>query len=249
MCAAASAALAAPEVPLLGEPRLDLLCLEVRPAGGYAQFFPELLVELACSYKDQLGGPVFHEQDPGEIVCTDSTGKVLKVHRVTSESRGWYHVRHGDDCRISLAMQIPSPGAEWVRLKGSLLCGFADDLVELPAVVLPLKEEAAEEISLPGSAKEKITLSLTSLKHAWKLQVEGKPGFYFESFSVKDDCGVTVPRVLHGKSSGRSSERCSWGLQYLVPDQARSLQVAVSYWRTCVVRRVPVDVKIRLGGI
>lgn len=247
VCSAVHPAVASTNVPLLREAALNLSYLGLLVEDPFEKVIPQVLLGLLCTYEDQLGGPVFYEEAPKELVCTDSTGKELKVYRVSADADRAFGVGHGDPVCFAVAVQRPDPGAEWVRLRGFLLCAFADDLVELPAVVLPLPEEEAQvELPLEKPRKDMVTLTLKKSFKLWTLKVKGKSDFYFNSFNVRDENGLPL-KGRPGLSS-RGREVRMWRKDYRVPARSRSLRVVVSYWNKRMFRKVPVDMKIGLGG-
>lgn len=175
----------------------------------------------------------------GCLVCC------IKVyHRHATKASG---VGHGDPVWFAVAIQRPDPGAEWVRLRGFLLCAFADDLVELPAVVLPLLEEGTRvELPLEKPRKDKVALTLEKNFNRWNLKVEGRSDFYFNSMSVREENGL--PLKGRGDLNSRGRKMRMWGKDYRVSARCRSLRVVVSYWNKRMFRKVPVDMKIGLGG-
>lgn len=250
MCSAACAACAAPGIPLLRDSRLDLYSLEVWSGGPFNHFPQQLVLNFLCAYEDQLGGPVFYDQHPQDIVCTDSTGKVLQMERVVAESSNPFWIGHGDPVRISMALQVPDAAAEWIRLRGDLLCAFADGLEELPPVTLPLRPEGFKmEVPLKSPRRDKVLLSLNRREGAWSVEVAGAPDFSFAFLSIRDDSGLPVHKQAKGSGYGHTGTCRYWFHHYLVSPRARSLQVVVSYWSSYTVRKVPMDMKICLGGI
>lgn len=246
-CAAIQPVAASTDVPLLREAVLNLSFLRVLIEDSVDRVIPQLLVGLSCSYEDQLGGPVFYEEVPEALFCTDSTGKILKIYRVSADADRAFDVGHGDPVWITMAIQRPDPGAEWVHIRGFLMCAFADDLVELSPVVLPLREkEATVELPLEKPRKDKVALTLKKSYELWKLQVEGRSDFYFNSFHVRDENGQALKG--QGTLSSRGRKMRLWGRSYRVSSRSRSVRVVVSYWNKRMFRKVPVDMKIGLGG-
>lgn len=246
--AAVQPAVASTNVPLLREAALNVSFLRILMEDPVAKIIPQLLVGMLCIYEDQLGGPVFYEEAPEELACTDSTGKNLKIYRVSADATRAFGVGHGDPVWFAIAIQQPDPGAEWVRLRGFLLCAFADDLAELPAVVLPLLEEGARaEVPLERPRKDKVALTLEKRFNLWKLKVEGRSDFYFNSMNVREENGLALKG--RGGLSSRDRKTCMWVKDYRVSARSRSLRVVVSYWNKRMFRKVPVDMKIGLGGV
>lgn len=246
-CAAMQSVAASTDVPLLREAVLNLSFLRVLIEDPVDRIIPQLLVGLSCSYQDQLGCPVFYEEAPRELACTDSTGKALKVYKVSADADREFDAGHGDPVWLSMAIQRPDPGAEWVRIRGFLLCAFADDLVELPTAVLPLLEEGVKvELPLEKHRKDKVALILQKSFKFWTLKVEGGSDFYFNSLNVRDENGL--PLKGRGGWSSRGKKLRMWGKAYCVSPRSRSLRVVVSYWNKRMLRKVPVDMKICLGG-
>ena len=156
-------------------------------------------------------------------------------------------------------MRSPAPdsSAEWVRLRGSLLCAFGEETAELGPVTFFLdKEEAKIRVPLPDSSGKEVTLSLKKYPEAWGLKVEGDMDFHFRAFLVKDDKGMVLPEYAWRQgnsffpSSGRESSKSRfWETGYLVPEKIRSLKATVSYWNKVTLRQVPLDLRIGAGGM
>jgi len=247
VCAVGHSAVASMNVPLLRNAELRLSFLRILVEDPVIKVIPQLLLGMSCVYEDQLGGPVFYEEVPQELVCTDSTGKNLKVYRVSADATKAFGVGHGDPVSLSIAMQGPDPGAEWVHLRGFFLCAFADELVELPVVILPLLEDGArEELSLKRPGNDKVSLTLKKSLNGWSLRVEGRRDFYFNSMSVREENGL--PLKGRGNWNSQSRKMRMWGQDYRVSARCRSLRVVVSYWNKRMFRKVPVNMKISLGG-
>lgn len=96
-------AVLAPTAALLGHPRLELCGMDVRPALRFSLRPPVMMLRLLCRYEDQLGAPVYYEQNTEDITCTDSSGNVLKISHVCSESEKSQRPFHGDPVRICMA--------------------------------------------------------------------------------------------------------------------------------------------------
>lgn len=247
MCSAAYAGAGATDVPLLREATLKVVSLEIHPEDPFCQPFPETTLRFFCSYMDQLGGPVFYRQDPLELDCTDSFGRKLNVREVSSQSGEFFQCGHADPVQIDLTLQPLSPGAEWIRIRGFFLCAFADGLEYLPSVVLPLKEDSPRrEIPFKGPKPGKIELSLKKVSNAWEVKIAGKQEFYFHSLSIKCEDGFPVKE--DGRGTGWSGDKRSWNKRVVVPSHAQALKVDVSYWSMFMLRKIPVDVKIGVGG-
>lgn len=133
-CMAVEAGCPAPTAALLGHPRLELCGMDVRPALRFSLRPPVMMLRLLCRYEDQLGAPVYYEQNTEDITCTDSSGNVLKISHVCSESEKSQRPFHGDPVRICMRSPAPDSSAEWVRLRGSLLCAFGEETAELDPV-------------------------------------------------------------------------------------------------------------------
>ena len=97
---------------------------------------------------------------------------------------------------FSCVLQAPASSAEWVRLRGNLLCAFGEETAELGPVTFFLdKEEAKIRVPLPDSSGKEVTLSLKKYPEAWGLKVEGDMDFHFRAFLVKDDKGMAACRA------------------------------------------------------
>ena len=79
VCSAIHPAVASTNVPLLRDAALHLSFLRILVEDPVTKIIPQLLLGMSCVYEDQLGGPVFYEEAPEELVCTDSTGRSLKI--------------------------------------------------------------------------------------------------------------------------------------------------------------------------
>lgn len=76
--------------------------------------------------------------------------------------------------------------------------------------------------------------------------MEGRSDFYFNSMSVREENGL--PLKGRGDLNSRGRKMRMWGKDYRVSARCRSLRVVVSYWNKRMFRKVPVDMKIGLGG-
>ena len=164
-CMAVEAGCPAPAAALLSHPRLELRGMDVRPALRFSLRPPVMMLKLLCRYEDQLGAPVYYEQNPEDVTCTDSNGNVLKISHICSESEKSQRPFHGDPVRIFMRSPAPDSSAEWVRLRGSLLCAFGEETAELGPVTFFLdKEEAKIRVPLPDSSGKEVTLSLKNTR-------------------------------------------------------------------------------------
>lgn len=68
---------------------------------------------------------------------------MLKISHVCSESEKSQRPFHGDPVRICQRSPAPDSSAEWVRLRGSLLCAFGEETAELDPVTFFLEKEEA----------------------------------------------------------------------------------------------------------
>lgn len=237
------------EVPVLREAVLEVSSLTIR-SGYEDRFFPPFLsVDLECSYLDQLGGPVLYQMNPGTVSCTDSTGKTMKIETISSQPTDWYLTEHGGDINLSLRMSPPSPETEWVHLQGFFVCAFADDFETLPVVQMLVRDKASVDIALGKDGKEKVTLLLEDKSEYWSLRVTSKLDFHLKSIQVVDSDGIIVKKNLSGKGRGRSSEDKSIHMGFDIEDEREFVFVKLSHWNKLTFRKIPVDMKLSLGGI
>ena len=127
---------------------------------------------------------------------------------------------HGDPVRICMRSPAPDSSAEWVRLRGSLLCAFGEETAELDPVTFFLeKEEARVRVPASDSSGKEVTLSLKKYPEAWGLKVEGDMDFHFSSFLVRDEEGMVLPEYAWRQGSsffpvpGRKVEKADFGRQ------------------------------------
>lgn len=238
-----------PEVPVLREAVLEVSSLTIRSGYEDRLFPPFLSVDLECSYLDQLGGPVLYQMNPGTVSCTDSAGNTMKIETISSQSTDWYLTEHGGDINLSLRMSPPSPETEWIHLKGFFVCAFADDFETLPVVQMPVRDNASVDIALGKDGKEKVTLLLENKSGYWSLEVTSKLDFHLKSAQVVDNDGIIVKKSLNGKGWGRSGEDKSIRMGFDIQDGTQFVSVKLSHWNKLTFRKIPVDMKLSLGGI
>lgn len=206
------------------------------------------------------------------LTMTDSTGRILRPvvvnmgNLLPSRNDGVsYAVVTGS------SREMPSQGAEWVRLKGTLLVPVAQ-IKESPVYELPLKDGAFQHIPMPGwgdserAEDDVATVEYVSPCKLWlelvkqdepgerqvriHLSVEGKP-FDFDSVELVDRKGSPLKEgTLQGVSGFGNEERREWiGTCWIKNvDGMKDLRVKIKYRGEMKMVSVPVDMKVGLGG-
>lgn len=206
--------------------------------------------------------------------AVDSTGRELSPVRfdlgrmAQSRDSGFSYVEI-----VGIAPSFPSPGAEWVRLKGLLRVPVAR-VMDSPVYTLPLRKGASVLIPLPGGEKrnagklEDVVASddrpvgmLYFKDFTWKRK-DGKETlsvtvcldvdtpFYLDEFQLLDGKGKLLSvRVVSYSSSGNDDSKI-WetGLEFSPATEMESLGIRLRYQGEPEHVSVPVDVKLGMGG-
>ena len=205
------------------------------------------------------------------LEVTDSTGRVLEP---AVFGLGYLFQQEGKDMSFAgikgECVDLPSPGAEWVRLKGAFRVPVGK-MGASPVYELPLKKGAKLDIPVPGeneagegdgdvadtNAARTCQLSLSELE--WKtdqeaelevnLLVEGMP-FDFDEFELLDAEGKPLDASMYGGGGGSGDNSRSWLSMYRVGNakDMKVLRVRLKYRAGMDIETVPVDVTIGLGG-
>lgn len=218
------------------------------------------------------------EQPEQELTAVDSNGVRLRVHSVRLQE-GSMEDKRLRRVNVSLDLKdIPSPGARWVRVSGTLflpLCQGLESLdfgkVELKenGVSIPTPDPVAVRRALENSRVEiadmskleTVTLKVTKLtgrnRHApvhepgeeWKFMV------YSEVYSEKMFRAQDF--VFHDVKGARLKPlpTCNYsynedrGKSFLFRNAPRFVEVAVLYHGPSRIKPVPVDIRIGIGGM
>lgn len=210
------------------------------------------------------------------LEVTDSTGRTL-----TPAVFDLYHLSHwrgrGGNGVIGVygkCLSLASPGAEWLRVRGTLRLPVAV-MRESPVYELPLMERAELRFPIPGAENigewggdiadgrqaPSCCLKLEDVKELKKgimmvsvsLEVEGGP-FDLERFELVDGKG----EILKNAGSEKSANVDTWGSQETQrwyqnfelrdAEDVKSLRVRLKYRTGMKMVNVPVDDRIGLGG-
>ena len=209
--------------------------------------------------------------DEQSLEVTDSTGRALSP---AVFDLGWLSPKTNNGVSRAVVVgkgpELASPGAEWVRVKGTLRVPMAG-MKESPVYELPLVKGAEQHIPVPGMEETgenvgdvatagdaptcKLWLEKVDRKEDGEagvevaLQVEGVP-FDFDEFDLIDDKGKSLDAYSSGGSSSRGDSRCEWSRRFTVRKAAemKKLRVKLKYKTEAEMAPVPVDMTVGLGG-
>ncbi|WP_417000977.1 hypothetical protein [Akkermansia sp.] len=169
---------------------------------------------------------------------------------------------------------LASPGAEWLRVQGTLRVPVAV-VRDGPVYELPLQKEAELQIPVPGRADDgenvhdvaavgetaNCLLSLANVEEkehggvqvTVALEVEGVP-FDLECFELVDGNDVLLKNIESagtGRSFSPKDQKRSWNHNFKIGNAAgmEKLRVRLKYKADMETVDVPVDCKIGLGGL
>ena len=206
------------------------------------------------------------------LEVTDSTGRVLSP-AIFDLSKLWLQQTGREGIYVQVqgkSAALPSPGAEWVRLKGAFRVPVSK-MGASPVYELPLKKGAKLDIPVPGeseavecdgdvaNAGAARTCQLSLDKLTWKtdreaelevnLLVEGMP-FDFDEFELLDAEGKPLDASRHGGGGGSGNNSRSWHSVYRVDNAGdmKLLRVRLKYRAGMDMENVPVDVTFDLSG-
>lgn len=206
--------------------------------------------------------------------AVDSTGRELSPVRFDlgrmdqSRDRGISYMEIE-----GFAPSLPSPGAEWVRLKGLLRVPVAR-IMDSPVYALPLRKGSSVLIPLPGSEKrnagelEDVVASddrpvgmLYFKDLTWKEKDDKKilsvtvcldvdTPFYLDEFQLIDEKGKLLCAGMDGYSSYGNDDLKIWDaeLEFSPAREMKSLGIRLRYMGETERVSVPVDVKLGMGG-
>ena len=169
---------------------------------------------------------------------------------------------------------LASPGAEWLRVQGTLRVPVAV-VRDGPVYELPLQKEAELQIPVPGRADDgenvhdvaavgdtaNCLLSLANVEEkehggvqvTVAVEVEGVP-FDLECFELVDGNDVplkNIESVGTGRSFSPKDQKSSWNQDFKIGsiDGREKLRVRLKYKANMETVDVPVDCKMGLGGL
>lgn len=209
-----------------------------------------------------------------ELTVTDSNGTILKLHSVCLDTE-WMNDKRKSRVGVSIRLNdVPSAGARWVRISGHLFLPLSNGLEELDFGKVELKEggiavpavdpvavrDALENDGLDVadvSVLETVVLKVMKLEPnpdfparkepgvEWKFMVYSGTAFQAEDFVFRDMSGVELKprRTCCHKDNGHR------GMSFLFSPSPRFLEVSVLYQGPPRVRKIPVDLKLGLGGV
>ena len=200
------------------------------------------------------------------LSVTDSTGRVLKPAVCRLWSRGQDEKQGiSSGCIDGIIPEWASPGAEWVHVKGEIRVPVVR-VKESPVYELPLAKGAELHLPVPGAGVilddgdvagagdgPTCTLSLKRLERrgnsevevTLRLVVEGVP-FDLADFELVDRQGKALNTDFKGSSRGGNE----WDKTMIIRSAAgmKQLQVRLKYKAGGQLVKVPVDVRLGLGG-
>lgn len=206
--------------------------------------------------------------------AVDSTGRELSPVRFDlgrmdqSRDRGISYMEIE-----GFAPSLPSPGAEWVRLKGLLRVPVAL-IMDSPVYVLPLRKGASVLIPLPGNEKgntgklEDVVASddrpmgMIYFKDFTWTRKDGKKTFsatvcldvdtpfYLDEFQLLDEKGKLLSAGMDSYSSSGNDNSIIWetALEFSVAKEMENIGIRLRYRGEPEHVSVPVDVKLGMGG-
>ena len=200
---------------------------------------------------------------------TDSTGRILKP---AVFDPGGLNQREGKSVSCTSihgeGMELPAPGAEWVRLQGTLRVPVAQ-VKESPVYGLPLVKGAERHMPVPGMEANAdggdvatagdapvCKLSLIGvardgdeMRVGVSLSVEGVP-FDLAGFALVDGEGKALPCVDLDAGYSSMPERREWRHWLFIRKEGglQQLRIKVKYKADAEMVTVPVDLKVGLGG-
>lgn len=206
--------------------------------------------------------------------AVDSTGRELSPVRFDlgrmdqSRDRGISYMEIE-----GFAPSLPSPGAEWVRLKGLLRVPVAL-IMDSPVYVLPLRKGASVLIPLPGNEKgntgklEDVVASddrpmgMLYFKDFTWTKKDGKKTFsvtvcldvdtpfYLDEFQLLDEKGKLLFAGMDSYSSSGNDNSIIWetALEFSVAKEMENIGIRLRYRGEPEHVSVPVDVKLGMGG-
>ena len=257
--------------------RAELSVMSIRSGEGWKKGVPrEEPVQLCLGVRllTEKGMVVRSQYDTGKqsLEVTDSTGRVLKP--VVLNLNGLYRQEGGDGLSPSVIVDgkspdLPSPGAEWVRLKGTLRVPVSRE-GKSPVYTLPFRQGAELNIPVPGmeeagldgdvaTADSEPTCLLMMEQVEWtseqdvefklKLSVTEK-SFDFEEFELVDEKGAVLDVKNSDYGGVFHSDGWSRSVSFKVGHAGgmKRLGVRMKYKTDQDIKSVPVDVTVGLGG-
>ena len=213
--------------------------------------------------------------DIQSLGVTDSTGRALKPAMFNMEHMGRAFIGFpGKGFEYSYvsgrSLGLASPGAEWVRLQGTLRVPVVR-VKESPVYELPLAKGSEQMFPVPGmeeTADDPDDVATVDKAPACRLSLErvefGKNRelradvllvveslpFYWEEFVVVDEQGEPVQAEIGGGYMFRYPEKWGWLREVRLKNAVdmKQLRIRLKYRETGKTVPVPVDVKVGLGG-
>ena len=206
--------------------------------------------------------------------AVDSTGRELSPVRFDlgrmdqSRDRGISYMEIE-----GFAPSLPSPVAEWVRLKGLLRVPVAL-IMDSPVYVLPLRKGASVLIPLPGNEKgntgkledvvasDDMPMGMLYFKDFTWTRKDGKKTFsvtvcldvdtpfYLDEFQLLDEKGKLLSAGMDSYSSSGNDNSIIWetALEFSVAKEMGNIGIRLRYRGEPEHVSVPVDVKLGMGG-
>lgn len=218
------------------------------------------------------------EQPEQELTAVDSNGVRLRLRSVrlwegSMKKKGLKRVN------VELALRdIPSPGARWVQVSGTLFLPLCQGLESLDFGMVELKESGVS-VSVPDpvavrraqendgveiadlSKLETVTLKVTRLTGRDRRAPAHKPGEEWKFMVYSEVHSEQMFRaqdfVFHDVKGARLKPlpSCDYfynkdrGKSFLFRNSPRFVEVAALYQGPSFIRPVPVNIKIGMGGV
>lgn len=267
------------DVPYAGtglqEPRVGLSSMSLVMGGPFT--FLTTHIDLYCVFP----GPAMlvPEQPEQELTVTDSNGVRLRVRSIRLWE-GWIKDKRLRKAKVRINLKdIPSRGARWIRVKGTLFLPLCHGLETLDFGKVELKESGASipvpdptavrralennnRIEIADMAQmETVTLKVTRLEGAKRHAPANESGeewkFMVYSEMYADKMFLAQDFLFHDMKGAKLNplRTCHYthhenrGQSFLFKESPRFVEVAVLYLGPSRISPVPVDLKIGMGGV
>lgn len=213
-------------------------------------------------------------QTKQKLTVTDSNGVSMKLRSVQLDNQ-W--IRDEKMRRVSIYLRldgVPSPGARWVHISGHLFLPLSNGLESLDFGKVELKEGGVSIPSLDPvavrnalendgvdvadvAALETVVLKVTRVDarrmrlhthergEEWKFMVYADTMFRAENFIFHDMSGME----LKPRKTCEYQDNGQKGKSFLFSSTPRFVDVSVLYQGPPRIRKIPVNLKLALGGV
>ena len=232
---------------------------------------PQLIFRVRLESQEKVGFVGHAISGEQSLAVTDSTGCVLKP-AVFDLNHAYQEKDNGAPYMFieGKGPELASPGAEWIRVKGTLRVPMAQ-VKESPVYELPLVNGAELYVPVPVMEKTgddagdvakagdapacKLGLEAVDRKAGDELAVKvslrvDEVSFGLDGFELVDDKGKTIDAERNGSYSFSEGSRKEWGRRFIFRKVAgmKPLRVKLKYKAEPEMVSVPVDIKVGLGG-